>query len=1096
MARWQTTNTIPPLCHYQPQFETDHQKNARILAQEVRNQQDTQRPPVTDVTMENIHKMMQELYKAMSEKMVMENTALCAALKAENKTKRGSEHIPAQDILHAVNMKLLSMKVPAHIHFVNLRYNERGNPTGLTTAQTTAEAMLPRVKEICLQTALRFDGDISDISANQQWMYLKAHGVELARYYNDCGLNRIREEAIAGPSAIDLPFTPGWVSGPERMEYYSTSGSEKHSTIYFIQVLHFSGRYHKVESYRRVVGPETICPECCHWGNTTYGCATLEIVRCAICAESHLTINHKCPISGYRSSRESASFPDYKQAIAIARIERDEWREKEKDYELRRKMPEENGDSESHCSSETLEEIHEGEKTGAQQPDDLELYLGGKGMIHPAYDFQFSNVGELRQQRAAVGVRRDLGERIVVETRSDLVDHPYIQAIDIWELDSQQKKKRKTRLVNVYDNWVGEGQVFCGDRPERRRAIDDIDWKNVIKGRSIILGDFNAHSPYLNPACRHRQRADQLETIIDDYGLLVNNDTTVLGYLAAWTIDPDYVTPSDHELISSDLENPNNTIGSLRVSTATIGWDIRGMTEDQEKEAHKVWKEVSNHRPYLDNNSSKDKLENEAQWISDTLTMVLDQHSRKLRNKLQKTKKGVAETINIKQARDQCFERWIQGEDETYEPVSKDSTLKEIDLHRNKSNEDNLRCRKALRYTKEWATSVTLALKSQDGSIAVSIEEKENFVRVASFPTPPSDDQEPPEAIPGEAYNEVSKEVFYKAIYLQSVKKAPGPDRINFRAIRLLWSWDSRTITGMFRTAPVEVIVKEVGLRPSVSLWNNRQRRYAQRLLTLPKDIVLREILPETLREGDAYAQPGEQGSNLEWLSTRPKNLGQRLAFKLCEGTDIDPSFGIESTEKVKDCMFPGNVIVLQNHTDARNKAINHLEGRDELSIWTDGSKLENNRSTGVVWKMEDSKWHTRKVHLGKYREVVDAELARATSQATKQYLAQIQKINVWSDSKSTIMRIEHLRPGPGQWLARRIHENANRLQELGISVNVRWAPEHANIEGNEKADGVTKQAARNGRQCMERFASLAYVARLITERKWKESQIWFKKQH
>lgn len=224
-----------------------------------------------------------------------------------------------------------------------------------------------------------------------------------------------------------------------------------------------------------------------------------------------------------------------------------------------------------------------------------EPYLGEKGMVHPANDFRFSSIGELRQQRVAIGVRRDLGGRIVVETRSDLVDHPYVQAIDIWELDSQQKKKRKTRLVNVYDNWVGEGQVFRGDRTERRRAIDDIDWNNVIKGRTIILGDFNAHSPYGNLACRHRLRADQLETIIDDYGLLVNNDTTMatrpkqtpghsiidltltipeLDYLPAWTIDPDYVTPSDHELISFDLENMNNTKGPLGVSTATTGWDI------------------------------------------------------------------------------------------------------------------------------------------------------------------------------------------------------------------------------------------------------------------------------------------------------------------------------------------------------------------------------------------------------------------------------------------------------------------------------------------------------------------------------------------
>lgn len=45
----------------------------------------------------------------------------------------------------------------------------------------------------------------------------------------------------------------------------------------------------------------------------------------------------------------------------------------------------------------------------------------------------------------------------MVETRSDLIDHPYIQIVDVWELDEKNKKKRWTRIVNVYDNWVGCG---------------------------------------------------------------------------------------------------------------------------------------------------------------------------------------------------------------------------------------------------------------------------------------------------------------------------------------------------------------------------------------------------------------------------------------------------------------------------------------------------------------------------------------------------------------------------------------------------------------------------------------------------------------
>lgn len=89
-------------------------------------------------------------------------------------------------------------------------------------------------------------------------------------------------------------------------------------------------------------------------------------------------------------------------------------------------------------------------------------------MRHPAYDFRYSNVGEQRQQRVALGVKKDVGGRMIVETRSDLIDHPYIQVVDVWELDSQKKKKRKTRIVNVYDNWVGRDQIWQGYRQEKR----------------------------------------------------------------------------------------------------------------------------------------------------------------------------------------------------------------------------------------------------------------------------------------------------------------------------------------------------------------------------------------------------------------------------------------------------------------------------------------------------------------------------------------------------------------------------------------------------------------------------------------------------
>jgi hypothetical protein len=44
----------------------------------------------------------------------------------------------------------------------------------------------------------------------------------------------------------------------------------------------------------------------------------------------------------------------------------------------------------------------------------------------------------------------------------------------------------------------------------------------------------------------------------------------------------------------------------------------------------------------------------------------------------------------------------------------------------------------------------------------------------------------------GGTHLEIKEEEVKKAIYTQSVKKAPGPDKINFKKIRLLWEWDAK----------------------------------------------------------------------------------------------------------------------------------------------------------------------------------------------------------------------------------------------------------------------------------------------------------------
>lgn len=55
------------------------------------------------------------------------------------------------------------------------------------------------------------------------------------------------------------------------------------------------------------------------------------------------------------------------------------------------------------------------------------------------------------------------------------MDHFYFLALDIRKMDSQSKNlTRQTRVVNVYDNQVGQGYTLEKDLPQNQRALEDI----------------------------------------------------------------------------------------------------------------------------------------------------------------------------------------------------------------------------------------------------------------------------------------------------------------------------------------------------------------------------------------------------------------------------------------------------------------------------------------------------------------------------------------------------------------------------------------------------------------------------------------------
>jgi len=107
---------------------------------------------------------------------------------------------------------------------------------------------------------------------------------------------------------------------------------------------------------------------------------------------------------------------------------------------------------------------------------------------------------------------------------------------------------------------------------------------------------------------------------------------------------------------------------------------------------------------------------------------------------------------------------------------------------------------RAAKFTNPQAGATVEALTDREGKQANTIGKKEKMLRGKSFPLNDGDQYyKPPPA--GQAHERISGFSVEQALFSQSVKKAPGPENLSFRAIRLLWKWNKMRIVGLTKAA-------------------------------------------------------------------------------------------------------------------------------------------------------------------------------------------------------------------------------------------------------------------------------------------------------
>jgi hypothetical protein len=219
---------------------------------------------------------------------------------------------------------------------------------------------------------------------------------------------------------------------------------------------------------------------------------------------------------------------------------------------------------------------------------------------------------------------------------------------DVQVFDIQYPSGRKMRLVNVYDQLRHEGGVRSQGRPAQTGR-----WGEIMGARKILLGgDWNAHSDRWDPQCPPKRDEVFLTNLMDEYGLTEVTDGEVThvsnrnGEVSTSLIDffitkaemaggleicTDLTTTSDHAMVRAQLRWDEGE--GVKVSRKIVGWDLDHLREDKEnyKKVQKQWEEKSRARSVLNEESSQEELQEEAEWIQGNFVNHLNRHCKKIK---------------------------------------------------------------------------------------------------------------------------------------------------------------------------------------------------------------------------------------------------------------------------------------------------------------------------------------------------------------------------------------------------------------------------------------------------------------------------------
>lgn len=91
-----------------------------------------------------------------------------------------------------------------HIYIDRLSYNEKDNLNSMIGLASTSGMLLTQHQELVLRIGRQLDRDITDMTREQRWHRIIAHGVEISRYSEEEDMELIREEILHDIGIIQI----------------------------------------------------------------------------------------------------------------------------------------------------------------------------------------------------------------------------------------------------------------------------------------------------------------------------------------------------------------------------------------------------------------------------------------------------------------------------------------------------------------------------------------------------------------------------------------------------------------------------------------------------------------------------------------------------------------------------------------------------------------------------------------------------------------------------------------------------------------------------------------------------------------------------